>query len=697
MPGLTTGYSPFYLVLITAIAAAVSWYFYRNAALSRQKKILLISLKTAAITVLLALFLEPVLTLLGGPDKGRDIILVDISRSNNFSGKSDNIKSLLNTSGYLNDEGSIYGLAGGLNELPGSTDSVQFNGFNTDISASLRQLKERFPDGSYSTITLITDGIYNSGSNPVYEAEKFRAPFIIVPVGDSAVQKDIIVRRVISPVNAFTGTAVKIKVYLDIYKFPDGKLTLKLMKEGIEAKSLQLSYNEQINYYEAEFDITENEPGKFKYSVSADGLQDELTSKNNHSTFYINYFDNKVNLMVVSGGPGYDNEFTGSVLKRIGNYNITYRTLKSPDAFYEGALERGMFAELSALFLLNFPSAPVSARLLEEVSSAAKQYNIPVIFFAGKNTDYLKLASFEDLVPFTVTGINSGEKLMRIAPVSVSENPLSKITGLGSNTEIFRNVSGIIPKPGSVTLATDKSTGEPVIMHRVSSQSRSAAFLGYGLWKWKLNSSGNAEKSIEAMLLELVNMTLEKEKKAKLKIYPAKDIFDHTEHVKIFAEVYDENYILTGNASVTGKVLNKEGINAGELKFVPAENKFIAELPPLTAGDYYIECSADYNSSYWASAKNRFTSDTVNTEYLDTRTNYNMLNSLASKTGGRIIHPDSTSILGSVINELSSKAAVNNDEKRYLRFDLWGNKYYLILAVLLFSFEWILRKRNNLP
>lgn len=285
MPGLTTGYSPFYLVLITAIAAAVSWYFYRNAALSRQKKILLISLKTAAITVLLALFLEPVLTLLGGPDKGRDIILVDISRSNNFSGKSDNIKSLLNTSGYLNDEGSIYGLAGGLNELPGSTDSVQFNGFNTDISASLRQLKERFPDGSYSTITLITDGIYNSGSNPVYEAEKFRAPFIIVPVGDSAVQKDIIVRRVISPVNAFTGTAVKIKVYLDIYKFPDGKLTLKLMKEGIEAKSLQLSYNEQINYYEAEFDITENEPGKFKYSVSADGLQDELTSKNNHSTF----------------------------------------------------------------------------------------------------------------------------------------------------------------------------------------------------------------------------------------------------------------------------------------------------------------------------------------------------------------------------------------------------------------------------
>lgn len=697
MPGLTTGYSPFYLVLITAIAAAVSWYFYRNAAISRQKKILLISLKTAAITVLLSLFIEPVLTLLSGPEKGRDIILVDISRSNNFSSKSDFIKSLLTNSGYIKDNGNIYGFSGGLKELPGTADSVIFSGFNTDISASLRELKERFPDGSYSTITLITDGIYNSGTNPMYEAEKFRVPFIIVPAGDSVIQQDVIVRRVISPVNAFTGTAVKIKVFLDIYKYPAASLNLKLLREGIEAKSQQVSFNEQGNFYEAEFDITENEAGRIKYTIIADKFPEELTLKNNQNSFYINYADNKVNLLVISGGPGYDNEFTGSVLKRIGNYNISYRTLRSPDAFFEGSIDRGKFAELSALFLLNFPSSPVSARLLEEVSSGAKQYNTPVIFFAGKNTDYLKLASFEDLVPFTVSGINSGEKLMRIAPVGIAENPLSKINGLASNTEIFRNVSGIIPKPGSVTLATDKSTGEPVIMHRVNPKSRSAAFLGYGLWRWKLNSSANSEKSLEAMLLELINMTLEKEKKVKLKIYPAKDIFDITEPVKIFAEVYDENYILTGNASVTGKVNNKEGISAGELKFKKYENRFIAELPPLAAGDYYIECNADHNGSYWASAKNRFTSDTVNTEYLDTRTNYDLLNSLASKTGGRIIHPDSTSILGSMINELSSKSAVNNDEKRYFRFDLWSNKYYLMLAVLLFSIEWILRKRNNLP
>lgn len=697
MPGLTTGYSPFYLVLIIVIATAVSWYFYRNAALSRQKKILLITLKASALTVLLALLIEPVLTLLSTPQKGRNIILVDNSRSNNFSGKSEYIRTLLNNSGYLNKAGNIYGFSGGLNELPDNADSLNFNGFNTNIAFSLRQLKESFPDGSYSTITLITDGIYNSGSNPIYEAEKFGTPFIIIPVGDSANQKDLKVRRVFSPVNAFTGTAVKIKVFSEIHRFPAGSFTLKLLREGTEIKTQKLNFNEQQDKYETEFEITENKPGKIKYTVTAEELTGELTFKNNYNSFFINFNDNKINLLVISGGPGYDNKYTGSVLKRIGNFNITYRTLKSADTFYEGALERGMFTDVSALFLLNFPTATVSPQKLEEVSSAAKQYNTPVVFFAGKNTDYQKLSSFDDLIPFNASGINSGEKLMRIAPLNTGENPLNKITGLGSNTEIFRNVSGIIPKPGSITLATDKLSGEPVIIQRLSTQSRSAAILGYGFWRWKLNSGTNAEKSFETMLLELINMTLEKEKRSKLKVYPSKNIFDYTEPVKIIAEVYDENFLLTGNASVSGKVVNKDGYNSGELYFTPYENKFIAELPPLAAGDYFIESNADYQGSYWANTVNRFISDTLNTEYLETRTNYEVLNSIVSKTSGKIIHPDSSSMLGSVINEFSSKTAPNNDDKQYFRFDLWGNKYYFMLVLLLFSIEWILRKRNNIP
>jgi len=490
---------------------------------------------------------------------------------------------------------------------------------------------------------------------------------------------------------------VKIKTYLNVFKSAPEVINLKLLREGIEIKSLQVNTQPGISNYEADFDVTETAPGKIRYAVTADNLPDELTYKNNKSDFYISYIDNKVNILVISGGPGYDNEFTGSVLKRIGNYNITYRTQKSAGEFYEGPIDSRQFAELSTLFLLNYPTSVTSAALVSDIASSTKQLNVPVIFFAGKNSDYQKLGSFEELIPFNISRPNSGENMFRLQPVGGMDNGLDKIPGLGATNEIFKNVSGILPKPGSITLATDKASGDPMIINRVSGLSRSSAFLGYGLWRWKLNPGTNAEKTLEAMLLEMINMTLQKEKRTKLRVYPAKDVFDYTEPVKIYAEVYDENYLLTRNAKLTGKVTRKDGTSAGELKFTAVENKFTAELPPLPANDYYIECDAEFNGAYWARDINRFLSDTVNTEYLETTPDFNILGELASKTGGALITADSIKEYSTILGRLKESLPKEEVHQKYLRFDLWGNKYYLMLVILLFSIEWVLRKRNNIP
>lgn len=697
MPGFSSSYSPLFLVLFLIIATAVSWYFYRNTAVSNVRKYVLIALKTMAIFILLALFIEPVLSYLtGGDKKGRDIVLIDISRSSAIENKSEEIKNILEETGINNNEGNVYGFSGSTSEIM-NIDSIVFNGYSTDLAASLRQIKEQYPDGSYSSVTVITDGVFTDGGNPLYEAQKFLAPFVVLPVGDTAVKKDVVIKKVAANEKAFTGTAVKIKTYFNVFKSAPAVINLKLLREGIEIKSQQVTTQPGMNNYEAGFDVTETAPGKIRYTVTAENLTDELTYKNNKSDFYITYIDNKINILVISGGPGYDNEFTGSVLKRIGNYNITYRTQKSAGEFYEGPIDSRQFAELSTLFLLNFPTSVTSAALVSDISNNTKQFNVPVIFFAGKNSDYQKLGSFEELIPFSISRPNSGENMFRLQPVGGIDNGLDKIPGLGATNEIFKNVSGIQPKPGSVTLATDKASGEPVIMNRVSGLSRSSAFLGYGLWRWKLNPGTNAEKTLEAMLMEMINMTLQKEKRTKLRVYPTKDIFDYTEGVKIYAEVYDDNYLLTRNANLTGKVTRKDGTSAGELKFTAVENKFTAELPPLPADDYYIECDAEYNGTYWARDINRFLSDTVNTEYIETSPNIDLLKEFASKTGGALIAPDSIKEYSAILGKLKESLPEREVREKYLRFDLWGNKYYLMLVILLFSIEWVLRKRNNIP
>ncbi len=693
----SSGYSPLFLLLIMAASLAVSWFFYRNSPLSNFKKYILIALKSFAIFILLALFIEPVISnLSGNDDNRRSITLIDDSRSGGMDSKPEYINKIIRETGIeLNSSNNnVYTFSNRLKK-PGN-DSLKFEGYHTDLSSALADLKESYPDGSYSSITIISDGIFNAGGNPLYEAQKFNAPFIVIPAGDTAIKRDIIVKQVLCNEKAFTGTAVKIAVYFNVFKTDETSFNLKLLREGVEIKSQQVSVNNGTQNYTAEFDVTETNPGKVKYTISAEHLNGELTYKNNSSSFYITYLDNKINLLVISGGPGYDNEFTGSVIKRIGNYNITYRTAKSPGEFYEGPVDARQFAELSALILLNYPSNSSSVQTVNDIAANVKQYNVPVLFFAGKNTDYGKLGAFDEMLPFSISRPNSGENLFRLSPVGGVENGLGNVIGLGTTGEIFRNVSGVMPKPGSITLATDKASGEPVILNRVNGLSRSSAFLGYGLWRWKLNPGTNAEKTTENLLLEMINMTIQKEKRTRLKLYPAKDVFDHSEPVKIYAEVYDDNFVMTGNAKVTGKIKNRDGSFTDDLKFTKDENRFSASIEPLQTSDYFIECDAEFNGSYLAHADNRFSSDTLSTEYLETRTNLAALNELASKTGGYLISSVSLAIYNRMLKELNDRLNNTPARERYSRFDLWGNKYYLILVLLLFAAEWVLRKRNNI-
>ncbi len=697
MPGFSSSYSPLFLALFIVIAAAVSYYFYKNTQIDKTKKTVLIAIKTVAIFILLALFIEPVLSYLTGNTGSRkDIVLIDNSRSNTLGDKSTEISNIIKETGLDKDNGTIFTFSNRTEQVK-NTDSLSYNGYSTDLVSSLRIIKENYPDGSYNSVTIISDGIFNSGGNPVYEAGKFSAPFIIMPVGDTVTKKDVIVKNVVHNEKSFTGTASIIKAYITFDKADVNNVNVKLLREGVEVRSQVINLQPGVNNYETEFDVTENEPGKVKYSIITENIPGELTYKNNKNHFYITFIDNKVNILVVSGGPGYDNEFTGSVLKRIGNYNITYRTQKSAGEFYEGGIDYKMFGELSTIFLLNYPANISSAATVSDIASNVKQFNVPVIFFAGKNTDYQKLGSFDEFIPFNISRPNAGETLFRLQPVNAEGNGLGKVSGLGSTNEIFRNVSGIMPKPGSITLATDKAAGEPVMINRISGNTRSTAFLGYGLWRWKLNTGANAEKTLESMLLETINMTLQKEKRTKLRVYPANDVFDYTEPVKIYAEVFDENYLPTRNAKVTGRVTRKDGSNAGELIFTAEENKFSAVLNPLASGDYYIECDAELNGSYYARDNSRFTSDTLSTEFLETRTNLELLNELASKTGGEVIGKDSIGNYSKLLDKYRNMPSKESVSGKYIRFDLWGNKYYLMLVILLFSIEWVLRKRNNIP
>src|SRR4030095_13204100 len=102
--------------------------------------------------------------------------------------------------------------------------------------------------------------------------------------------------------------------------------------------------------------------------------------KNNYYDFYIEFLDNKVKILFISGGPSYDNAMVSNILKRINNFETTIKTLKTPTEFYEGNIDPAIYSGLSAIMLLNFPSLKYSGGLLEDINTNSKKFGIPVIF-----------------------------------------------------------------------------------------------------------------------------------------------------------------------------------------------------------------------------------------------------------------------------------------------------------------------------
>jgi hypothetical protein len=192
--------------------------------------------------------------------------------------------------------------------------------------------------------------------------------------------------------------------------------------------------------------------------------------------------------------------------------------------------------------------------------------------------------------------------------------------------------------------------------------------------------------------MEAVNLSLIKDKKSRMRVYPLKPFFDYKEPVQIIAETYDEVYKPTINSVVTANIISANRKLTQKIEFRVSGNKFIADLPPLPINDYTIDAEAEINKSIYAKDNNRMIVDTSNTEFIKTKSDYALLSETALNTGGNIML-----IAEADKNLLKQKENPTPSVSNARKNNLWENKYILFLIIALFTIEWVVKKRNNIP
>ncbi len=142
-------------------------------------------------------------------------------------------------------------------------------------------------------IILATDGIFNHGGNPLYSINQINAPVYTVALGDSIPKRDVLISNVNYNNIVYLDDDFTIEVQVQAFQSDRESTTLTVNQNGakVQQQSIAISGNSFVKTIPVK--LHAGKVGIQKYTVQLTALQNEITTKNNSQTFYVEVIDGK--------------------------------------------------------------------------------------------------------------------------------------------------------------------------------------------------------------------------------------------------------------------------------------------------------------------------------------------------------------------------------------------------------------------
>src|SRR6201985_666838 len=110
--------------------------------------------------------------------------------------------------------------------------SDKFDGKQTNISSAIHQLNERFVNQNIGALILATDGLYNQGSDPRYEAKDLKTSIYTIALGDTVAKRDLLIGNINYNKTAYLGNDFEVEVLAEAYQAKGENLRLTVTEDG---------------------------------------------------------------------------------------------------------------------------------------------------------------------------------------------------------------------------------------------------------------------------------------------------------------------------------------------------------------------------------------------------------------------------------------------------------------------------------
>ena len=563
--------------------------------------------------------------------------------------------------------------------------SDQFNIDQTNISSAIKQLNERFINQNIGAVVLATDGLYNQGADPTYEAKNLKANIYTIGLGDTVARRDLLIGNVNYNKTAFLGNDFMIEVLAEAYQAKGETMHLTVTEDGKIVASQNIDVNTDEFKKIIPLKLNADKKGIRKFTISVAPVKNELSVLNNTETIYIEVLNARQKILLLYDGPHPDISVIRQAIESNKNYEVKASLLSD--------LPKLKLADYSLLIL--YQSTAGSAVTLQSFITKSK---VPLWYMLGAQSD---LQQF-DIEQRSVQVNSSRGQMQEVFPEAVagfslftlSDSTQKKIAGFPPLLAPFGNYR--YAGPGQVLLKQkigEVSTPYPLLSFNEDNGRRTATLTGEGLWRWSLaeyQTYGN-HHAVEELLGQCVQYLTANANRQRFRVYSAKNVFDEGDNVILNAELYNDALELVNTPDVKIDLKSDSGKNFSFL-FTRTGQGYQLDAGALPTGDYsYTASTRSGNQNL--TARGLLTVKPLNLETRQTAADHQLLRALAKQSGGQFLLPSQVDQLPDLIRKNDNIKTLVYEDKHYS--DLVDLKWIFVLIVSMLGLEWFMRKREG--
>lgn len=690
--------------LFVLLLAAFSYYVYKHSIrqIPGSLKTFLMVLRALIFILIALLIFEPVISLTHKKIiESKPFLFIDNSNSIAVKDSAKRIEQTYSLINKLNNDikAKIFSFGQKIDSINiEPRQKIKFTETKTNFSNIIELIKQRAAD--VNSAVILSDGIITDGSDPTYQAEKLQIPIFTVGIGDSAQKRDVQIYNALYNQFIYAGKQTTIEAAVKNFGYGGKNTRVSLFEENKLIESRDIVLNESgIN--KISFTYKPISSGEKKLNVAALQLEGESSIANNSRVFYLNVLDTKLKVCLIAGSPSADIAAISKSLSTDKNFQVEKLIQISSNKFWND-VKTSAVDSADLLFLVDFPSSNSPQSLIGKVLSGIIDQNKPFFFLLSSGVNFDRLKDFERLLPFSFS--KSTNEFIQVQPELISETFSSYFSNAGNQKGIWNNLPPVTQfatefayKPESNVLVKSKvrniPISNPLIVSRSIGRQRSFAILAGDIWRWGLQTAEKNPEFFDNFMNDIVKWLNASPWQKQFRITTAKKNYAPDEEVVFTAELYDQTFSPIDTAKITIQIslYNKKF----DLAFSPiGSGIYSSTFTPSEPGDYNFEGTAELNGTKIKSGVSRFSVGEIQIEKLDTKMRVDFLKQFAKAANGEYYSIENYDALKEKLRELNRNST--KEKITLTEYQLWSSEWTLLIIVLLFTVEWLIRKISGM-